>query len=494
MGLTVETKYGKVEGFEEGGVKKWLGVPFAKPPVGELRFRHSVPPEPWEGVRECKEMAPMPFQFFNPPHVPKFDWPESEDCLYLNVAAPAEGEKMPVFLWIYGGAYHMGGTAMPDYRIENFARDGIVAVSIAYRLGPLGFFSFYKHSDRFDANCGFSDVVSGIRWVYENIEAFGGDPDNITICGESAGGTMVFCALSSPAVKGCFSKAITMSGLATDVLSHRANDLRTDLLLEDFGIAPDEVDKLEDWTCEEMLPHVERVYMAGDQEYPGVVLAGPECDGDLLPLGVWDALEAGNAAGVNCIMGTCHDEGRLFTMNKEVPTTWDAVAEMLANNDLSDMMPRIREVYADAPDESEACSRMCGDRMFWSGTVKASLAQSTQADVYAYRFDFVPAGAASFGLGATHSVDIQPMFDVYDNPMSFYAGTPREQEEAVHAWLHGAAVNFCKTGDPNGAIPIEWPKVTPGARPTMLIDVECSVEDDPNPERFDVWKDVVLYQ
>ena len=211
--MIVQTAYGKVEGFVDDGVRKWLGVPFAKPPVGDLRFRRAQQPDRWAGIRACTKFAPTAIQFAAPPDAPMSQEASSEDCLYANIWAPGVGEaeqgsKLPVFIWIHGGAYHAGSTRNPGYDLTAFARDGIVGVSLAYRLGPLGFYRFDELSDRFDSNCGFSDIVAGIRWVHENIAAFGGDPDNITVCGESAGATMVFCALASPACR----RAVSCSG------------------------------------------------------------------------------------------------------------------------------------------------------------------------------------------------------------------------------------------------------------------------------------------
>ena len=494
MGKVVETRYGKVEGIEgEGGIAKWLGVPFAKPPLGELRFRRAVEPEPWDGVFECKEFAKIPYQFMIPEGMPPSPFEGSEDCLYANVWAPADAEpgaKLPVFLWIYGGAYHMGSTAEPDYELSPFARDGVIGASIAYRLGPLGFYGMHKMSDRFDSNCAFSDVVAGIKWVHDNIEAFGGDPDNITICGESAGGTMVMCALSSPACKGLFAKAISMSGLAGNVSSRRANKLSTKALLDELGLTEETVDQMADMPFETLFEATNSVCKAMDKKYPGIPLTGPQRGDDLLPDSVWDALKAGSAEGVNCIFGTCHDEGRLFAINGEVPVDWDGVQKMLDNNDLMGMVPVLYAYYPD--DEFDAIANMTRDRMFWADTVSAALEQSAKADVYAYRFDFVPAMAGKLGFGATHATDIVPAMDSY-NPMSLYNGTPDDVHAKINGYVHGSFVNFCKTGDPNGAIPIEWEKYEPKGRFTMIINEECSVEHDPNGDLYDLWKDVHLY-
>ena len=179
MDLIVTTKKGQVEGFEGDGVHKWFGIPFAKPPVGELRFKRAQEAEPWAGVRACREMGPSPLQFGcgMMAEITKSDTPKSEDCLYLNVWAPKEAKKQPVFVYIYGGANHMGEAAVPEYDLTAFAKEGVVGVTFNYRLGPLGFYNFHKLDSSFDSNCAPSDMIMALKWVHENIEAFGGDPE-----------------------------------------------------------------------------------------------------------------------------------------------------------------------------------------------------------------------------------------------------------------------------------------------------------------------------
>ena len=497
--MVVQTAYGKVEGFEEDGIRKWLGVPFAKPPVGELRFRRALEPEPWDGVRACREFAPTAIQFAAPPDAAMSQDPASEDCLYANVWAPegkgAEkaGEKHPVFVWIHGGAYHAGSTRNPGYDLSAFARDGVVGVSIPYRLGPLGFYRFGEMSDRFDSNCGFSDIVAGIRWVHENIAAFGGDCDNITVCGESAGATMVLCALASPALKGCFSKAISMSGLATDPMSIRGQRLATGLLLEKAGLDandPKSYERFAAMTSDEMRGPVSDVFLKCGERYPGLPLIGPSVGDDLLPENIWDALAGGSAEGVSCLIGTCHDEGAIFTGSHMAPSTWEEVDAMFEANGYADRCERLRELYGE--EEKPAIDGIAREMMFWAGSMRAALTQSEHADVYVYRYDFVPWKMRERGLGALHISDIAPSFDVYHEGTT-YDGTPREVLERIHGYMHGSFVRFCRTGDPNGAIPREWERYEQRARATMAIDEECHIEYDPNRELYDFWKNIKLY-
>jgi para-nitrobenzyl esterase len=213
MNTTVEIKYGTVEGFKENGLAKWFRVPFAEPPVGELRFRRAVECEKWNGIRSCKQHGNKPIQFASLSQTKAIS--ESEDCLYLSIwRSDNEKKKLPVFVWIYGGAFIAGECSEPGYDGSTFAKEDILYVAINYRLGVLGFYDFTGYDkENFDSNCGLSDQIMALKWIKENIEAFGGDSENITIAGESAGGTSVCNLLAAPTAKGLFHKAISQSGL-----------------------------------------------------------------------------------------------------------------------------------------------------------------------------------------------------------------------------------------------------------------------------------------
>lgn len=495
--MVVKTAYGEVEGFEEEGIYKWLGVPFAKPPVGELRFRRAQAPDPWEGAWPCKKFATRPIQFAAPPDAADQGSPEGEDCLYLNVWAPGEETrskaKSPVIIWIYGGAYHAGETCNPGYDLSSFAKHGVVGVSIPYRLGPFGFYLLHESSDRFDSNCGFSDIVAGIKWVHDNIEAFGGDPDNITVCGESAGATMVYCAMATPALKGCFAKAIAMSGLPTDPSSHGAQRIATDMLFELLGLDgsdPKSVEALADMPVDTIRDAVRVVFLTSGQHHAGIPLVGPTVGDDLLPKHVWESIAEGSAEGVSLIAGTCHDEGTLFVRSGLSPATWEAMDEMFRVNGYEGYAERVRELYGD--DERTAAEGVARDKMFWAASVKTALAQTAHAPVYAYRYDFVPAKSAAAGLGAQHTSDIVPSLDIHREG-SLYEGTPEDAEARIHYFMHGAFLSFCRFGDPGTPLPLFWERFEPERRATMSIAEECHIEYDPHRNLYDFWEGIELY-
>src|SRR5512142_687935 len=207
----VMTEYGLVQGAAEDGLTVYRGIPFAQPPVGDLRWRAPRPAAPWTGVRPAVKFAPDPYQGDGKGNV-------SEDCLYLNIWTPAQSAdaRVPVLVWIYGGGFSFGSTSTPVHNGEHLARKGVVLVSLNYRVGPFGFLAHPELSaespQHVSGNYGLLDLVAGLQWVQRNIAAFGGDPRQVTIFGESAGGIAVSMLCASPLAKGLFARAISQSG------------------------------------------------------------------------------------------------------------------------------------------------------------------------------------------------------------------------------------------------------------------------------------------
>ncbi|MDR1130800.1 MAG: carboxylesterase/lipase family protein [Oscillospiraceae bacterium] len=488
-----DTRYGAVEGFAEDKVLMWFGIPYAKPPVGALRFKRSVSPEPWSGVKPCMEMGASPFQFGAGGIMSKLiknAHPISEDCLTLNIWAPQDAQEAPVFIYIYGGANHLGESSTPSYSLHSFPKQGIIGVSFNYRVGPLGFYDFSRLDSSFDSNCAPSDMILAVRWVKENIEAFGGDPDNITICGESAGGSAVYTLLTAPSAHGTFNKAIAMSGLAGNVTTYRTHELNNSIFFDKLGIKPDEAAKLKAMPAAQMREAGSAVFTDSNVRYPGIFITGPVID-DLVPQHPWEALADGKAADIPCIFGSCRDEGTLFYMSNDIPKSWDKAEEMLRNSGCPEKLPALRQAYADTKGK-KALKKLGGDRLFWADSIKCTLAQCAHSTVYSYRFDYAPALLRLIGLGASHGSDIGPAL----NTQSVFGGGKKRSEKAekVYQVTHNAFVNFAKTGDPNGGLPIKWEPYDEKKRATFIINAECSVEYDPNRKRFEAWKDLKLYE
>ena len=496
MNLVADTKYGPVEGFEENGICRWFGIPFAAPPVGDRRFRRAQEPAPWTQPLSCREKRASPVQFAAGPMAETMvlSAPMSEDCLYLNVWAPESAQGAPVFVYIYGGANHMGESASPTHDLSAFARDGIVGVNFNYRLGALGFYDFSDLGEGFASNCAVSDMIAALKWVHENIARFGGDPGNVTICGESAGGTGVYCLLASPAARGYFQKAIPMSGLSGNATPRYVHELNNALFYEELGLTPAQAAAtLKTMAVEDLVRGGGAVMAKHNDAHQGIFLTGPVID-DLVPDYPWRMLEKGSAKDVRLLVGTCRDEGGLFCMLGNVPKSWADIETCLRLGGGTAYLDAFRRVYGEAPERAAAVAWVT-DRMFWVDANRCALAQTAFNRVYAYRFDFVPALCAQMGIGATHSMDIEPGLDTYDpSPMSFYNGTPEEAKRDIHAKLHGAFTAFARSGDPNNAaVGVRWEPFTPETRATMTIDTTCTLLHDPNRARFDAWGDLILY-
>ena len=411
------------------------------------------------------------------------DHPMDEDCLTLNIWAPAKAEKAPVFIWIYGGGNHFGDTVTRFYQLDSFARSGVIGVSFNYRLGPFGFYDFSKIDDSFDSNCAASDMILAAGWVKENIEAFGGDADNITICGQSAGGTGVFALLAAPSARGTFNKAIAMSGVPGNITTQRTQDMNNSIFFKNLGIKPDEVLKLKTMSYEEIRDACITISAERDNQYPGSFVSGHVID-DLLPQKPWDALADGAAADVKCIFGTTRDEGTIYHMK-----SWDKIEEMLKNSGYPEKLPLFKEIYGNLK-EKKAMQQISTDRMSWVDTVRCSLAQSKHGLVYSYRFDFVPPMLKMLRMGAMHGSDI---FPALDNSIKA-SGKRSKQSERMAGIMHGAYINFVKTGDPNADLQVRWEPYEEQKRATYIFNETCHVEHDPYRKTFDVWEDIALYE
>ncbi|MCZ7576927.1 MAG: carboxylesterase family protein [Dehalococcoidia bacterium] len=237
------TRHGQVRGVEKAGLLNFRGIPFAAPPVGPLRFRAPEPPEPWDGIRDATQNGPISPQAPSPidlPGGPPVQRPMDEDCLTLNVWTPAADGSLPVMVWIHGGAFTIGCGA--DFSGRDLAARGAVVITINYRLGPLGFLALPCLADeqgRF-TNFGLRDQIAALRWVRENAAAFGGDPGNVTIFGESAGGMSVGALMASPEAKGLFHRAIAQSGAGHHALTLEAATGTARRICEILGVSPDD--------------------------------------------------------------------------------------------------------------------------------------------------------------------------------------------------------------------------------------------------------------
>lgn len=479
----VQTKAGKIGGRERNGLLEYLGIPFAEPPVGPLRFRRAVPKAPWTGVLDAAAYGSESLQFQNGAVR------GSEDCLTLNIRRPLAGDRLPVLVWIHGGGYNTGSAADPLYDGVHFAQDGIVYVSIQYRLNVLGFYDFttYPGGGAFESNCGLSDQILALQWVHENIAAFGGDPERVTIAGESAGGVSVLTLMAAPAARGCFQQVIAESALPNCVMTHETARENIDLFLEGLGWTEADLPRLLTEDPATFLPGNEYVARRHQYKNPGIFLPGPVQD-DLLPLRPIEALRAGSARGVRLIIGTNMHESTMFVRpeNTNFPNSWAMIAAMLEKNGCADGLPRIVNYYHPAGANRDAGDvrqngidpfiRFGTDYAFQMPSLQAALAQRQHAeDVWMYRYELSTAAAERVGLRAGHALEMPAVFVKRDFELTRFVfdGEPEELFDRISREMHGAWTRFVRTGAPDE---VHWPRFTGEASPVRIFDRETRTE------------------
>ncbi|AOW94253.1 carboxylesterase [Rhodococcus sp. WMMA185] len=488
----VKTNEGLVRGKRVGDLVTWRGIPYAAPPVGSLRLRAPQPVTPWSGELDAREFGDAPVQNkkFTMLRPGKYQ-PSSENCLTLNVLAkPGTSASRPVMVFIYGGAYAMGMSATALYGGQSLVRRGdIVYVSINYRLGALGYLDFTQYSTPerpFDSNLGLRDQVAALEWVRRNIAEFGGDPDNVTVFGESAGANAVTTLMATPAAKGLFARAIAQSsapGLVTtaDRAAGWASDYMSLLGTDDAHAA----EALSTFPPSALGKVGDRLATKVASETPGLHPFGPVIDGDFLPKSPFDAFADGSAHRVPMIIGTNAREGTLFSKFLDaLPTDADRIGRMFALTDPA-AETRVTAAYLGYP-EPDAAVNLGGDLTFWKPSLDLTQAHSAYAPTYSYRFDFAPRSMKWLGLDATHGFELFAVFDIADTlfgrGLTFPGGRRglRTVTDTVQRhWLH-----FATSGKPLAS----WPRYDTKRRATFVFDAVTTVRDDPRRERRLAWE------
>jgi len=499
VSLIVETTSGKIEGTSRGAHQRFLGIPFAAPPVGELRWRAPQPPASWTGVRAAQAYAPSCPQ---PPSVlPGMAVREQdEDCLYLNVFTPrADGAKRPVLFWIHGGGFTGGGAAQALYDGGALAERGdVVVVTINYRLGALG----YLHLPGADANVGQLDQIAALRWTAANVAAFGGDPSQVTIFGESAGGMAVATLLGMPGARGLFRAAIPQSGAAHNVHSRESAAKVTRSMLEALGLATPELAKLRALSTAQLLEAQGRVM--SERRALGLLAFAPMVDPASLPQPPLEAVRGGAAKGVALLVGSNKDESKLFRMSVAESAALSAeslekrvragIAVHHADEELAsgviDTYRRARGGVASI-EPGELLDAIDSDRTFRIPAIRLAEAQSAhEPHTYMYFFTW-PSPARRGTLGSCHALELPFMFGTLDAPtMDRFAGKGPDAEE-LSARMMDAWAAFARTGRPGHAALPEWPRYDASRRATLVFDKKCELVDGPLDLERSAW-DAIL--
>ncbi|UCH51933.1 MAG: carboxylesterase family protein [Chloroflexota bacterium] len=457
---------GLVSGATVDDIHVYKGIPFAAPPVGDLRWKPPQPAASWEGVKKCTEFGPAPMGYYSA-SFPSYSQPD-EDCLYLNVWTPAEttGDKLPVMVWIYGGAFWFGEGSNPGYDGVNLAKHGVILVTFNYRLGPLGFLAhplLSKESEHnSSSNYGLLDQIAALQWVQENIAAFGGDPNQVTIFGQSAGATSVICLVASPLAKGLFQCAIPESMAEIAWADIRENKYGTEpiekmgeQLAKDLGCdtAADPIACMRAKSAQEVMD----VGKPGADLFgPSVYRYGPCVDGWVIPDLPLNIFEAGKQNNVSLLIGSMADEGRLFSAV--------ASANLDSYKNLVDRLcgDKAQQVLTMFPASDDAQARASANQVVGLMTFTcparayASAMSKVNSKVYFYQFTRVPPGSK---MGAFHALDINYVFA---NFMPIMSSLKAEQyfdeiDRALAETIMSYWTNFAATGNPNKEGLPEWP-------------------------------------
>jgi para-nitrobenzyl esterase len=497
-GPEIKTAQGMVRGMTKGDVSSFKGIPYAAPPVGEFRWRPPQPVTPWKEVRDAtKDCADCSQRAW-----PGSTTVQSEDCLFLNVwtvATATSKSKLPVMVWIHGGGFTGGSGSGPGSAGDAFAKQGVILVTINYRLGRLGHFAFpalsKEHPDEFKGSYAFMDQIAALKWVKENITSFGGDPNNVTIFGFSAGGVAVHSLLTIPAAKGLFHKAIGHSSGGRDgVLTGRPiNKENADPLYavsaETIGINfarkhkiqntdADALAKLRSLTADQIVD--------GGQENDSTglrIYSGPILDGKLVVETAESAYKAGRQPRVPLMIGNCSAEiggqfvsnatskEQLFSLFGELEAEAKAAFDPEGNKEFAEVQTKFNTDWV------------------WGEPARMTARTFTakRAPAYMFQFGYVPvAGRERARFGAGHGSDISFVFNTLN--ARWGGGEATNEEKELARIMNTYWTNFAKTGNPNGKGVPNWPLYDTQKEEILDIDLNGKViaKPDPRKARFNV--------
>ncbi|MGB9306434.1 MAG: carboxylesterase/lipase family protein [Mycobacterium sp.] len=493
--VRVHTATGTVEGFTRDGVHRWRSIPYARAPLGPLRFRAPQPAQPWSGVRHChgftncapqqRRYTMLGFSGYGGRYQPM-----SEDCLTLNVVTPESPTTgpLPVMVFIHGGGYILGSSATPLYDGAALARRGCVYVSVNYRLGALGCLDLSSLSTPehpIDSNLYLRDLVLALRWVQDNIAEFGGDPGNVTIFGESAGACITATLLAVPAAKGLFGRAISESPASGLVRSNEVAAEFASRFAHLLGArTQDAASALMQASAAQLVETQHRLIDQGMQKRLGAFPIGPVVGDDCLPVDPIEAMRSRQAHQVPLIVGTNAEEGRLFTrFLGMLPTNKAMIEELLADTEPA-ARERITAAYPNYPDPS-ACIQLGGDFAFSSAAWQIAEAHSKHAPTYLYRYDYAPRTLRWSGFGATHATELFAVFDIYRTRFGALLTAVADRRHALRVSneVQRRWRSFGHTGVPGD----DWPAYTESERAVLVFDLKCRIEFDPHQDRRMAW-------
>ncbi len=488
----VRVVQGELRGTIDHGVAAYLGVPYAAPPFGELRMQPPAPAPSWEGVRDAttygatvpKDAYPPQYQALLPEVVIA-----GKDCLNLNVWTPDPGAAgLPVFVWIHGGSFMNGSGSVAAYRGSAFARDGIVCVSINYRLQAEGFL----YTEDGTSNVGLLDQIAALRWVQDNVASFGGDPSKVTVGGESAGAMSVTTLLSMPRARGLFRAAITQSGAGAHTMSPRIAAKVTALLAEALGVQPTWAaiaTQAPELVYAAAAKLTNEVQTAPDPAKWGELALSllpfmPTVDGEVLTRAPLESIAEGSGRDIALLTGSTAEEARLFLVAAGVIGLIDKPSAVAAATAYGvDGRAAFATYAAPGASPGDTLAAIVTDWFFTVPAVRVAEARGADSTTWMYRFDH-RSTACNGILGAAHATEVPFVFDTLDTPdATALLGSGAVQ--AVADVMHASWVRFITDTDPG------WARYEPDMRTTAIFGGEgMRIEQRPNAERLSFWDGV----
>ncbi len=490
----VATRAGRVEGFSRRGILHFKGIPFATPPRGELRFRAPQPPKPWEGVRPAREFGPSAPQ--GPPALRIAGYlmggsQASQDCLYLNLWTPgADRARRPVLVWLHGGAFLMGSGSSALYSGSRLAlRGDAVVVTLNYRLGALGFLDasgLERGPHVPPANLGLLDQLCALEWVRDNIEQFGGDPQCVTLFGESAGAMAAATLLAAPRARGLFHRAILQSGAAHNVSAPALASETAEHFLRELRLSRPDLGALSRMPMPELIGAQQRTTRAR-MSVRGVLPWQPSQDGELVPEPPLEVIARGGGARVPLLIGTNSEEWRLFTYGvpRAASMSLETLRQRLAGGLSEAEVAAAQAGYSPDPSRRERGTpydcwlAFQGDRMFHVPAERLADAHAKHVpDTYRYLFGYAPRLLRK-RLGACHGLEIPFVFGTlrsrYLAPvLATSANARRLSESMMDAWLA-----FARHGRPAHDGLQQWSPYRADKRATLVLKAHPELRADP---------------
>jgi para-nitrobenzyl esterase len=498
----VEINAGKIKGSYQQRLYLFKGIPYAAPPVGERRWLPPEPVKPWGGVYHAQSFGKAaPQNNLGPPVAQDFKMndPQSEDCLYLNIWSPGlDDSRRPVLVWIHGGAFIMGSGSQEIYDGSTLAQRGnVVIVTINYRLGTLGFLCLNEITGgRIPAtgNEGLLDQIAALAWVRDNIAVFGGDPDNVTLFGESAGAMSIGCLLAMPKARGLFHKAILQSGASSTAISSDEATLVVEQILDILGLSGKNADELRTLAIEQLLSaELELMAKIANQGgKPGLTLTLPVIDGKTLPEMPIESIKHGSAGNVTLLVGSNLEEWNLMGMMDPDLPKLDEVRLVkrcqlyIPGQHISGLIETYRNTRAELgmASPAELLKEIMTDLVFRIPAIR--LVEAQQHYLPSYNYLFIWKSPIMNGiLGACHVLEVGFVFGTYNSSFcGSGSAADRLSRNIQDAWLA-----FARTGDPSTESIGSWPPYGE-RRITMLLGEECRIEEAPYEEKRCSWDSI----